>query len=266
MGDARGSSSFSNLNSGSVDHALLKPVKIEKGRRAWSVREEEIFLSSLKELVAIGWKTDNGFKGGYGKMLEIAMQREFPGTDIREKPHINSKLTTWKKNYSSLVNMLSLSGAGFNARGDFLIDLSNDQWEHVMKVDTNEKSMRNKTWPYFDEWNIIFGKDRANGDSAEGLKKAVNELDAQEAMGNTNTSGEHSINVDKDDITGEEDDTVSVFQENGTNGLKRSDRKRKGDDSTNPTFQLLSKMHADTTESLKSVSSRIGYEIDLSNK
>ncbi|XP_042024232.1 uncharacterized protein LOC121771504 [Salvia splendens] len=126
--------------------------------------------------------------------------------------------------------------------------------------------MRNKPWPYFDEWKIIFGKDRANGDSAEGIKKAVNELDAQEAMGNTNTSGEHSINVDKDDITGEENDTVSVFQEKGTKGLKQSGRKRKGDDSTDPTFHLLSKMHADTTESLKSVSSRIGYEIDLSNK
>ncbi|KAL1545524.1 hypothetical protein AAHA92_22239 [Salvia divinorum] len=77
MGDARGSASFSNLNSGtqgSVEPAHLKPVKIEKGRRVWFVREEEILLSSLKELVAIGWKSDNGFKVGFAQKLEEALR------------------------------------------------------------------------------------------------------------------------------------------------------------------------------------------------
>ena len=78
--------SLSKSISGSTEPAHLKPVKIEKGRRVWSVQEDEILLSSLKELVALGYKADNEFRSGYAQKLEEALQREFPNTDFKESP------------------------------------------------------------------------------------------------------------------------------------------------------------------------------------
>ncbi|KAG6429775.1 hypothetical protein SASPL_107828 [Salvia splendens] len=42
----------------------------ERGRRSWSDREEAVLISALKELVALGWKSDNGFRGGYLNKIE----------------------------------------------------------------------------------------------------------------------------------------------------------------------------------------------------
>ena len=82
-------------------------------------REEEVLVAALKELVAQGWKADNGFRGGYLKRLEDALRRELPTTDIKATPNIQSKLGAWKKCYSTLQTILSLSGVGFNLNGDY---------------------------------------------------------------------------------------------------------------------------------------------------
>ena len=55
----------------------------------------------------------------------------------------------------------------------------NNRFTHLsFQVDSNARLIRNKPWRYLDDWKIIFGKDRASGDIVEGVKKAVNELDA----------------------------------------------------------------------------------------
>lgn len=91
-------------------------------------------ISSLKELIVQGWKSDNGFRAGYTIKLEEAMKHHFPNTDLRATPHINSKLSTWKKNYYSLSNILSRSGVGFNVKGNHKIDCEDETWEQLVKV------------------------------------------------------------------------------------------------------------------------------------
>lgn len=51
-------------------------------RRTWNVDGEDVLLSSLKELVTTGWKSDNEFHAGYIYKLEELMRIHFPRTDI----------------------------------------------------------------------------------------------------------------------------------------------------------------------------------------
>ena len=63
-------------------------------------------IGIMKELVATGWKADNGFRSGYLQRAEEAMRREFPGTDLKANPHIQSRIHTWKKSFYALSKIL----------------------------------------------------------------------------------------------------------------------------------------------------------------
>ncbi|GFP91761.1 hypothetical protein PHJA_001320100 [Phtheirospermum japonicum] len=147
----------------------------DKGRTSWSQREEEVLLRALKEIVANGWKSENRFKTGYLQVLEQEMLKAFPETDLRGIPHINSKIHVWKRYYSSLVSMLARSGIGWNDTSK-MIEAREDAWDSYLKVDSNARLMRFKSWPYFHDWGEIFGKDRATGEHTEDLVEAVNEV------------------------------------------------------------------------------------------
>ena len=84
-------------------------------------------VTALKDLVARGLKSDNGFRGGYLKVVEGWLKKEFPRTDLKANPHIQSKITAVKKSYNSLAKILDRSGVGFNVHGDFKIDCDDDQ-------------------------------------------------------------------------------------------------------------------------------------------
>ncbi|KAL8497671.1 hypothetical protein ACS0TY_021126 [Phlomoides rotata] len=87
---------------------------------------------------------------------EEALKDDFPKTDLQASPHITSKLTTWKKSYSSLVTVHTTTGLGFNTTTSQL-ECTDDQWESIVKVD-------------------IFGLDRATGSVAEDVVEMAKRL------------------------------------------------------------------------------------------
>ncbi|XP_047978832.1 uncharacterized protein LOC125220728 [Salvia hispanica] len=107
---------------------------VDRSRRVWTQREEEILLETMKELTAAGWKSDNGFRAGYLTRAKEAIKREFPKTDICVHPHIKFKISAWKKNYYSLMQILDRSGVGFNNDGNYKIDIDDEQWAQVVQV------------------------------------------------------------------------------------------------------------------------------------
>ncbi|XP_042025293.1 uncharacterized protein LOC121772317 isoform X2 [Salvia splendens] len=123
-------------------------VKGDRTRRSWSKREEEALLVALHDLVAGGWKSDNGFRNGYATRVYQVMKREIPDTELKVSPHINSKITMWKREYGALSTILDRSGVGFNSNNDYKIECNNEQWAQIVKADSNAKTMRNKSWPY----------------------------------------------------------------------------------------------------------------------
>ncbi|KAL0293469.1 UNVERIFIED_CONTAM: hypothetical protein Sradi_6936100 [Sesamum radiatum] len=107
--------------------------KIDKTiiRRTWTQREEEALVNALRTICCTGWRCENGFRARY--KLEALMLKQFPNSDIRAEPHINSKIHVWKKFYNTLV-------------------------------DTTARTMRFKSWPFFPAWCEIFGRDRAEAE------------------------------------------------------------------------------------------------------
>ncbi|KAK6137430.1 hypothetical protein DH2020_028853 [Rehmannia glutinosa] len=246
---------------------LTKPVRKrnDKGRRSWSRREEEALVAALKEVIANGWKSENGFKIGYLQALEQEMQKIIPGTDLKGIPHINSKIHVWKKDYGSLVTMLSRSGIGWNVTTN-MIEAPDDAWVEYVKVDANARLMRNKSWPFYNDWVMIFGKDRATGEHAEDFTDALNHV----MNGQSNPQDDYHVNLENlSDNCEYETETQSNCQAESTpqmsaSGKKGAGGKRKSSDGVDPLYEIMRTFCQSTDARLGDIAKRIGYEYDVS--
>ncbi|KAL8513950.1 hypothetical protein ACS0TY_013169 [Phlomoides rotata] len=133
--------------------------KPSRGRRSWTRVEEDALINCLTDIVNDGWKATNGFKAGFQRQLEKGMRKRLPGTDIVVNPHINSKIQVWKKEYSTLSDILSKSGIGWNSTTSMIEVEDDGVWDASKRADPQMKSMHFKTWPYYSRWLDIFGKD-----------------------------------------------------------------------------------------------------------
>ncbi|KAG8364017.1 hypothetical protein BUALT_Bualt19G0082500 [Buddleja alternifolia] len=118
-------------------------------RRMWTRPEEDALVQVLKEILTSGWKADNGFCVGYLNVLQDKIMKVFPTTDLHAQPHIR---------WNSTTKMIETD--------------SDEQWEAAYKTEPTTRSMRWKSWPYYDSWCEIFGKDQANGNGAEDFHDA----------------------------------------------------------------------------------------------
>ncbi|KAL8522665.1 hypothetical protein ACS0TY_012704 [Phlomoides rotata] len=77
----------------------------EKGRRGWSMQEEQVLCEAMKQIVREGWRTENGFKTGY-----------------------------LKKNYHSLFEILKHTGVGLDSTTK-MVEATDEQWSGFMKCE-----------------------------------------------------------------------------------------------------------------------------------
>ncbi|XP_057798099.1 uncharacterized protein LOC131014226 isoform X2 [Salvia miltiorrhiza] len=244
--------------------------KTTQKRRSWSTREEEVLIAALKELVAQGWKSDNGFRAGYLSKLEEAMRKDFPTTDLKGMPHINSKVTTWKKTYYSLWNILKTSGVGFNVDGKHMIDCDDEQWENFVRVDNSVSNYRKKSWPLLEDWKIIFGKDRATGDEAEDLMEASHEMYRKLDTSQPNADDDYRVSLEDLFENGEAGDNVShtqvheesVTAEKEVRGCGK--KRRRSATFDDRFFEALHEINRGTETRLDTISSKMGYDYDIS--
>ncbi|KAG6392321.1 hypothetical protein SASPL_146538 [Salvia splendens] len=263
------------------DPLIGRGIAVDKSRRVWTQREEEILMTTMKELAASGWKSDNGFRAGYLTRAKEALRREFPKTDLCVHPHIKSKISTWKRNYYSLILILDRSGVGFNADGNYKIDIDDEQWAQVVQKDSNAKYMRNKSWPLLNDWKEIFGKDRAEGTRAVDTGDAVHRIYGSKVPLSEDSEKYSPLTLDElypDHVFPEGmipemvDESTSVPIAAAPQVPPNKNKKRKAVnsmdkvDKIDSVLNLMTRIHEDTNDRLKEISSRIGYEFDLSTK
>lgn len=134
-----------------------------------------------------------------------------------------------------------------------------------VQADRNGKNIREHSWPLLDDWKMIFGKDRANGDTAELVMDAVNEL-----LQNHNLESAHNDKQDKfegmaDNVNNDiGEDSVCQSTKMKESSLP-SKKKQKTTDKgyKHNVCELLKEIHRDTNARLESLASRIGYQADL---
>ncbi|XP_047965401.1 uncharacterized protein LOC125209864 [Salvia hispanica] len=140
--------------------------------------------------------------------------------------------------------------------------------------------MRYKSWPYYADWQRIFGKDRADGVRAEEVSEADEVLHAPDASvadeSQPNLSQYHLDDFFTEEqiqeglhyegtgfATPVESDTKSVPSPGGP---KKASRKRKPEEVMESMLDAMTKMNDNTNERLQILSTRIGYDFDLSAK
>ncbi|XP_057803639.1 uncharacterized protein LOC131018973 [Salvia miltiorrhiza] len=249
-------------NSVSNEIGREKASKGDKSRRSWTIREKEVLLASLKELVVQGFKSDNGFRAGYLGKLEEALKSFFPGTDLKGMPHVHSKLSTWKRNYSSLSTILEKTGVGFNVDGKYMIDCDKVLWEQIVMEDSNARPMLSKRWPYWEDWKEIFGKDRASGKKAEDVMDAINEVHHGRNQANDKLHGDYYVHV-QDEVEQEGVADSACQSEKSGVAARSTSKKRKVSDGFERLLEFLGEMGHDSKTRIDSIASRIGYKFDL---
>ncbi|XP_042054260.1 uncharacterized protein LOC121799018 isoform X1 [Salvia splendens] len=245
--------------------------KGERSRRMWTPQEEEILAATLLDLTATGWKSDNGFRAGYLSKIEDSLRAEFPNTDLKGNPHINSKIGAWKKSYGLLRSILSRTGVGWNHHGDHKFDCSDEQWGQIVLADKEAKFMRNKSWPLWETWKTIFGKDRASGLAAEEIGAAAKSLRAQFAGGSQVNENDYHLSFE--DFIPEPYTPVSnnneLHDDSSDNSGKQASTtktippKRKKPSPDAELMEFLGNLHERTDARLEMISKRIGYEFDM---
>ncbi|GAB2284196.1 hypothetical protein Dimus_018661 [Dionaea muscipula] len=140
-----------------------------RGRRTWQKFEEDCAIHAMRELVNDPkWKLDTGaFRSGFFVEVEKKLVKTFPGIDLRASPHIESKVKVWKRHYHTLYDMLKTSGFGWDDEKKMILVDSDDVWNNYVAREPEAAHMRDKSWRYYDDWLVLFGKDRATGDLAE---------------------------------------------------------------------------------------------------
>lgn len=123
------------------------------------------------------------------------------------------------------------------------------------QTDPSARNMRNKSWPYYKDWEIIFGKDRAAGDVAKAWQDMTKDdvyrpvpveqtttLD-QEETASVNTGGKHG---------------------EGSSSMRSCKRKRPQvvEVQNTPTFELMSSFFTEVSSQIGSLVSKVGSERD----
>ncbi|KAI8546766.1 hypothetical protein RHMOL_Rhmol07G0144900 [Rhododendron molle] len=114
-----------------------------------------------------GQEAENGFKPGFFTVLEKKVEKVMPESKLKASPCIDSKVKYWRQTYAKLTDILKLSGFGWD-HVNKRIDMDDEVWiiyeeAHPKKA----KEVGGKRFPYFEDWEFLFGKDRANGEGTE---------------------------------------------------------------------------------------------------
>ncbi|XP_057450769.1 uncharacterized protein At2g29880-like isoform X2 [Lotus japonicus] len=207
-----------------ASEATQQAAKVKVERRAWSDEEFNALLDYLEEAVANNKRCDAGqFKNGTFKWLEQKLEAKFPTAGIKVKPHIESIIRRLKNEYKELYDMLNTSGFGWDDVNKKIHVDSDDVWNAYIqanKKDNAVKNYRNKVFPHFNRMVVIFGKDRANGKSAEDPTDVVEDLDKE-----TNTHGNNTTDEHMDEVIGLSDDDIQDVTQAMSNNQNRGKEK-----------------------------------------
>ncbi|CAL5382364.1 unnamed protein product [Camellia sinensis] len=152
-----------------------------RGRRVWTPKECDVLIRAMRDLFSEKWKADNGqFRAGFYSELEKLIILAFPGTDLRVSPHIESKIKFWRRQYNLITDMLRLSGFGWDDTDKMILVDSEQVWQNYVKKEPDAKGMHNVPFPYYEDWLILFGKDRATGALAESPADMVAALEKED--------------------------------------------------------------------------------------
>ncbi|KAJ8636626.1 hypothetical protein MRB53_010893 [Persea americana] len=81
------------------------------------------------------YKADNGFKPGFLGVIEAVLKQKLSGSEIKAKPHIDSRIKTMKKDFRIVYDMLNgenCSGFGWDPHKNVVV-AEDEVWNAYVK-------------------------------------------------------------------------------------------------------------------------------------
>ncbi|KAL6564596.1 hypothetical protein OROMI_016046 [Orobanche minor] len=156
-------------------------------KRFWSKKEEIICIGVVKELIKGGWRSGNGWRGGFYGAVKDEMKGIMPECTLVEV-HVNSKLTVWKREWIMVADVANLSGFSWDHASSMILAESKELWDSLRKSRKEVDKIRGNAFPYYEYWCEIFGKDRATGEKAcdfatnekrESVKRSADKMEGE---------------------------------------------------------------------------------------
>ncbi|KAI8539112.1 hypothetical protein RHMOL_Rhmol09G0155700 [Rhododendron molle] len=141
--------------------------KRKHDRRLWTFAEEQALLAAMMESICDKYRAHNGFKPGYFNEVEKELKKILPGTTLKAQPNIESKVKNWKVQYAVILDITRLSGFGWNHTTNSIVVDDENVWKEYEKSNPKAKGLNGKSFPMYESWQFLFGRDRATGELAE---------------------------------------------------------------------------------------------------
>ncbi|CAK9174346.1 unnamed protein product [Ilex paraguariensis] len=125
--------------------------------------------------------------------------------------------------------------------------------------------MRDKPWPYYNQWCLIFGKERANGEHAECPVDMVEGLEREKAAEDNENVAGMSVGLDDTSVSTSVTQTQNEDAEN-SQGKKQKRKKASGSDAwaagLGEMAKALTAFISDSSQKLDIIAQRVGYAHD----
>ncbi|KAG8372471.1 hypothetical protein BUALT_Bualt12G0069600 [Buddleja alternifolia] len=101
------------------------------------------------------------------EILQMVATESFR-TSCRDRKSVACRRMWTRTEKDLLIHALKeILTTSWKADNEFRVDYLNVLQDKIMKAEPTVRAMRYKSWPYYDSWCEIFGKDRTNGNKAE---------------------------------------------------------------------------------------------------
>ncbi|XP_028052517.1 uncharacterized protein LOC114257008 [Camellia sinensis] len=167
--------------------------------------------------------------------------------------------------------MLKISGFGWDDEQNMVLVDSDDVWLNYVRRVLDAKGMRNRPFPFYEDWFILFGKDRATGELAEDPADAVAAMEKEDANATTE-EGEQSLveqfsmNIGDMDYSMSTSGNISNCADSTKTGQKGARPAEGIPTELSEMAKNLGSFIENTNTTMVEIAHRIGYSHDLSQQ
>ncbi|KAJ0011472.1 hypothetical protein Pint_33509 [Pistacia integerrima] len=125
-------------------------------------------------------------KNGYLRYIEKSMAEKLPGCDIKAKPHVESRIKTLKTHFQTVDEMLTgpnCNGFGWDVQRR-MVTAKKPVWDAYLQSHKEAISFRHKTFPFYEELCLIYGKDQTTKKDVKTPVDAIVDIQRIEAANN----------------------------------------------------------------------------------
>nr|XP_043626317.1 uncharacterized protein LOC122597807 [Erigeron canadensis] len=192
-----------------------------KNKCFWTEDETELLIEVLQEMASDPiWKTVTGFKNNYMVELHRRMVSKVPTFTKQVSPHVESKVKWLKNKFNAICDMVKQRGCRWNNVKQ-KIKCDREWYISYCKVHKEAKGLWNFEFPYFNQLELVYGRDRANGAIVEANGDIIPKTEVAMIEGNGDASHDTEVEQDtesEDECIGESDDSSDDDEEE--NGMQ----------------------------------------------